>query len=224
MWNMRNALKRCDDFDKMCQDFKERYSKGTLQKRHLDGAIDWYLSPLNACTDELSQYENTAETLALDLGCGAASVGHWMRGHGYDWSYHGIDVVQESATYFTALNNATFTHKDMEDLQAQDLAKKPDVIFAINSLSYLHNMHTTLEKLHALSHDQTQLYVIDAYPSLLWNRKAAGVRMKPHEMAYILNRSGWRVEKTFQLSVYTLFGKPFLNISQGFFCRRKAEI
>lgn len=224
VWNMRHCLKRADGYDKMYQDFKERYSAGTLHKKHLDGAIDWYLNPLNACADNLSTLPNTPDTLALDLGCGPASVGHWMRAKDYHWSYHGVDLIAEGANYFTTLKDARFTHKDMEDLQAQDIAQKPDIIFAVNSLSYLDNMHVTLEKLHALSHDKTQLHVIDAYPSLLWNRKAAGVIMKPHEMAYLLNRSGWRVEKTFQLSVYTLFGKPFLNISQGFFCRRKAEI
>ena len=218
--NLRPSFNSRDEREDMLDGFKKRYTSEYLDQNYLDGAIDWYLSPLYHCEADFSLIPNKKSILALDLGCGAASVGCWLRNNDYEWSYLGVDIVREAKPYFEALSDSKFLCKDIDDLEADDMSKAPDVIFAVNSFCYVSEIEQFISNLHRLSVCDTKLIVIDAHPGGLWRKNSVASRYSTDELCSFLVKNGWKVDKLFKLSVFNIANFPFFIISHTVLCSR----
>ena len=200
--------------------FTNRYKSGEIHASVIDGAIDWYLSPLYHCEAEFSTISNTPQIHVLDLGCGPASVGHWLRQNDYQWCYTGVDIVPEAQHYFDSVPNSNLIEKDLNTLDKEDIKNPADIIFMINAFGYVDNQARLLRLIHEVSHDNTFFFIMDAYPASFWSNEYPTKRFKSNELTNILQQNGWKVERKFHLSVYTIFNKPFMNLSHAFLCSR----
>ncbi len=204
----------------MIQGFKDRYKSGNLSFFYLDGAIDWYLNILYHCEADLSVVPNHKDVLALDLGCGAASVGYWLRNNDYKWSYIGVDIVKEAAAFFKTLKDARFINKNIEELHINDLPKQPDIIFAVNVSCYMSNIRSFIKNLRDISSENTKLIIIDGHPAPFWNNRTTAANYSTKEMTCMLEENNWQVERVFKLSIYNVANLPIMTISHGFLCSR----
>lgn len=199
--------------------FAERYRNNDLYGGYLDGAIDWYLSPLSYFATDCREQLKSSSGHILDLGCGPGSVGYWMRAHNVKSRYTGVDIAAEAAHYFENIESASFIHKDITELTDKDIDHLPvSLITTVNTLFYLRNKEFVLRKLHKFGTSQTRLIIIDAYPSLYWSPSLPGKIMKPNETMAMLERAGWSVEKRTILSVFGIGPLPLMKLAQAYLC------
>lgn len=221
--NLFSLFARKDRYKDMVEGFRQRYKTGQLYGKYLDGVIDWYLNPLYHCEAEFSLLPDTPETFALDLGCGAGSVGYWLRNNDYQWSYMGVDLIEEAKTFFKPLSNATFLQKNVKKLELSDLPQKADIIFSVNMCDYIPNLENLLAKLHDLSTPGARLVIIDGHNAPFWNRNSIGNMHSTKTMKTLLERQNWHIKKIFKTSVFNVANIPILEISHGFLCTKTYE-
>ncbi len=218
--NLYTDFKEKQTYEDMIIGFKKRYKTNNLHSIYLDGTTNWYLDPLYHCEAELLNLPNTKDTLALDIGCGASPVCYWLRDNDYNWSYIGIDIVKEAKKYVKPLDNASFIAKDIKNLNSSDLPKKPDIIFAVNSLCYFKNLKNNLDNLYNISADKAKLIIIDIPPTILWYNNTYTKARSSVQTHLILKNSGWITKRRFIMSVYNFANMPIMNISYALLCER----
>jgi SAM-dependent methyltransferase len=206
--------------DDVITTFRQRYKTKRFMNI-LDGTTAWYLTPLYHCEAYFSDIKNDKSVLALDLGCGAASVCNWLRNNDYKWSYLGVDAAKEAGSFFETLDEAKFLSKYIQDLTKDDMPQKPDIIFAVNLFLFLEKINPVLENIHKISQSEAKLVIIDPIHSPLWNTDLK-TYMRTHEKwIKTLEHTGWYVEKNFILSIDNILNKPVMLISQAFICSKK---
>ncbi len=218
--NVIRAFTKKQSDAEIIEGFRQRYATDNLYNSYIDGTIEWYLNPIYHYEADLSEIPNTKDILALDLGCGPASVCYWLRANDYMWEYMGVDIVKDAKKYIKPLNRASFIVKRIEKLTIDDLPQKPDIIFAVNSFCYVQELEECLYNLFNISKGKAKLIIIDGYPSAFWNNKSIAKFRSTKDFQEILSASGWIPKRKLILSIYNMANIPMMNISHSFLCER----
>lgn len=198
---------------KIAQWFEKHWWKRYLQNKEIQEYLDWKKQYWNHFISNIGfRFSDFLNQKIYDLGCGPAGIFSVLTS--YDIT--AIDPLLSSYEKLPHFEKSFYPTVHFIEQKIEDLAlEKATIIFCLNALNHVENIHSSTEKIHALLEENgTAIISVDAHKHRflkhLFNLFSYGDILHPHQYnsanyASLFKEKGFEITKSITLKQGIIF-------------------